>query len=171
MGKTLVLSPERVRRTITRLAYEVVERHRGAEELVVVGIRRRGVALAEAVADEIGQIEGRTLPVSELDTTPYRDDLSGGEAPEEQSVMRAEIAGRDVLLVDDVLFTGRTARAALDALVQHGRPRTIQLAILVDRGHREYPIRPDYVGRSLQTKPRERVVVDPERDFAVYVDG
>jgi pyrimidine operon attenuation protein/uracil phosphoribosyltransferase len=171
MGKTLVLSPERVRRTITRLAYEVVERHRGAEELVVVGIRRRGVALAEAVPAEIRPSEGRALPVSELDTTPYRDDLSGGEAPEEQSVMRAEIAGRDVLLVDDVLFTGRTARAALDALVQHGRPRTIQLAILVDRGHREYPIRPDYVGRSLQTKPRERVVVDPERDFAVYVDG
>lgn len=169
MSKTLVLSPERVRRTLTRLAYEVIEHHRGAEDLAVVGIRRRGVALAEALAEEIGSVEGRDLSVSELDTTPYRDDLEG-DAPEEQSTMRAEIAGRDVLLVDDVLFTGRTARAALDALVQHGRPRTVQLAILIDRGHREYPIRPDYVGRTLQTDPGERVRVDPGSDFAVYVD-
>ena len=171
MSKTLVLSPERVRRTLSRLAYEVVERNQGAEDLVVVGIRRRGVALAEAIAQEIGEIEERTLPVSELDTAPFRDDLSEDESPEDASVMRTDIAERDVLLVDDVLFTGRTARAALDALVQHGRPRTIQLATLIDRGHREYPIRPDYVGRVLQTKPRERVVVEPESDFAVYVEG
>lgn len=169
MPQTLVLSPERVRRTLSRLAYEVVERNRGAEDLAVVGIRRRGVALAEAVAEEIGRIEERSLPVSELDTAPFRDDLEGA-SPEDASVMRSEITGRDVLLVDDVLFTGRTARAALDALIQHGRPRTIQLAILIDRGHREYPLRPDYVGRTLQTKPRERVEVDPDDDFAVYID-
>jgi pyrimidine operon attenuation protein/uracil phosphoribosyltransferase len=165
----LALSPEHVRRTLTRLAYEVVERNRGASELAIVGIRRRGVALAEALAEEIGAVEGRALPVSALDTTPYRDDLEGN-APEEESAMRGEIAGRDVLLVDDVLFTGRTARAALDALVQHGRPRSVQLAILIDRGHREYPIRPDYVGRTLQTDPGERVRVDPDSGFAVYVD-
>ena len=169
MPQTLVLSPERVQRTLSRLAYEVVERNRGAEDLAVVGIRRRGVALAEAVAEEIGRVEGRAFPVSELDTAPFRDDVDG-EPPADQSVMRAGIDGRDVLLVDDVLFTGRTARAALDALVQHGRPRTIQLAILVDRGHREYPIRPDYVGRALQTKAHERVVVDPGGGFAVYVE-
>jgi pyrimidine operon attenuation protein/uracil phosphoribosyltransferase len=167
---TVVLSAEHVRRTLTRLAYEVVERNRGAEELAVVGIRQRGVALAEALAEKVGGIEGRDLSVSELDTAPYRDDLEAGEPPEEQSTMRGEIAGRDVLLVDDVLFTGRTARAALDALVQHGRPHTIQLAILIDRGHREYPIRPDYVGRTLQTDPSERVRVDPGSGFAVYVD-
>ena len=170
MKKALVLSPQRVQRTLSRLAYEVVERNRGAGDLAVVGIRRCGVALAEAVAGEIGEIEGCMLPVSELDTTPYRDDLAGAP-PEEQSVMRAEIAGKDVLLVDDVLFTGRTARAALDALVQYGRPRTIQLAILIDRGHREYPLRPDYVGRTLQTDPGERVHVATEGDFAVYVEG
>jgi pyrimidine operon attenuation protein/uracil phosphoribosyltransferase len=170
MPETLVLSSERVRRTLIRLAYEVVERHQGAGELVVVGIRRRGVALAEAVAEEIGRVEGRDLPVSELDTTPFRDDLPDGDAPENASVMRADIEGRDVLLVDDVLFTGRTARAALDALTRHGRPRTIQLAILIDRGHREYPIRPDYVGRTLQTDPGERVRVDTGGDFAVYIE-
>ncbi|PSQ99286.1 MAG: bifunctional pyr operon transcriptional regulator/uracil phosphoribosyltransferase PyrR [Bacteroidetes bacterium QS_9_68_14] len=165
----LALSPEHVRRTLTRLAYEVVERNRGASELAIVGIRRRGVALAEALAEEISAVEGRALPVSALDTTPYRDDLEGN-VPEEESAMRGEIAGRDVLLVDDVLFTGRTARAALDALTQHGRPRSVQLAILIDRGHREYPIRPDYVGRTLQTDSKERVRVDPDSGFAVYVD-
>lgn len=169
MPKTLVLSPERVRRTLSRLAYEVVERNRGTGNLAMVGIRRRGVALAEALAAQIGDIEARDLPVSELDVTPFRDDLTGGAAPEDRSVMRTDIAERDVVLVDDVLFTGRTARAALDALVQHGRPRSIQLLILVDRGHREYPLQPDFLGRALQTKHRDRVVVDD--DFAVYVDG
>lgn len=172
MSKTLVLSPERVRRTLVRLAYEVVERNRGADDLAVVGLRKRGVAVAEEIAEEIGQIEDRTLPVSELDVTPFRDDLPEGEPrPEDHSEMRGEVAGRDVLLVDDVLFTGRTARAALDALTRHGRPRTIQLAILVDRGHREYPIRPDYIGRRLQTEAGQRVHVDTGGDFAVYVEG
>lgn len=163
------MSPERVRRMLTRLAHEVVERNRGSSSIEIVGIRRRGGAVAEALASEIGKIESRDLEVQELDVAAYRDDRDATEDVDDQSTIRGDVTDRDVVLVDDVLFTGRTARAALDALVQYGRPRSIQLAVLVDRGHREYPIQPDYLGRSLQTKHKERVVVDVDSDFAVYV--
>lgn len=168
-SRRLIMSPERVRRMLTRLAHEVIERNRGASSIEIVGIRRRGGAVAEALASEIGKIEGRGLEVHELDVAPYRDDRDPSNEIEDESSIRGDVTDRDVVLVDDVLFTGRTARAALDALVHYGRPRSIQLAVLVDRGHREYPIQPDYLGRSLQTKHRERVVVDVESDFAVYV--
>ena len=168
-SRRLILSPERVRRMLTRLAYEVVERNRGASSIEIVGIRRRGGAVAAALAAEIGRIEDRTFDVHELDVAPYRDDRDPTEDMPDESAIRGDVTDRDVLLVDDVLFTGRTARAALDALVQYGRPSSIQLAVLVDRGHREYPIQPDYLGRSLQTKHKERVVVDTEEDFAIYV--
>ena len=165
------MSAPRVRRTLSRLAYEVVERNRGAETLEVVGIRRCGAALGEALAEEISSIADHSLCPHVLDTAPYRDDLDNGAASaEDHSDVRADCTDRDVILVDDVLFTGRTARAALDALLQFGRPRSIQFVVLIDRGHREYPIQPDYVGRTLQTKHRERVVVAADEGFAVYVE-
>lgn len=170
MAQTQVLSPERVERTLNRLAYEVVERNRGSESIEVVGIQRRGTALAEALADRIEEITGESREVNELDVTPFRDDRDPDPSYEDQSVIKSDFSDRDLILVDDVLFTGRTARAALDAIVQHGRPRSIQLAILIDRGHREYPIQPDYLGRMIPTKHKERVVVDVDNGYAVYID-
>jgi len=169
MGRRLIMSPERVARVLVRLSYEIIERNRGASNVELVGIRRRGGAVAAAIAAEMGTIEQRSFVVNELDVTPFRDDLDTGSPASDESEIVHDIEDRDVVLVDDVLFTGRTARAALDALVQYGRPRSIQLAVLVDRGHREYPIQPDYLGRFLQTKHRERVVVDVDGEFEVYV--
>lgn len=165
-----IMAPERVRRMLTRLAYEIVERNRGADRLELVGIRSRGAEVARALAKEIGAIEHRELVVHELDVAPFRDDRDPSEEIENRSDIRTDITDRDVVLVDDVLFTGRTARAALDGLVQYGRPRSIQLVVLVDRGHREYPIQPDYLGRFLQTKHKERVVVDAGEGFSVYIE-
>jgi pyrimidine operon attenuation protein/uracil phosphoribosyltransferase len=162
------MSPARVRRTLRRLAYEIVERNRGGASIDLFGIRESGVPLAETLAEEIGAIEDTTLPAYDLDVTPFRDDQAEGEAPAPRHDV--DVTDRDVILVDDVLFTGRTARAALDAVLQYGRPRSIQLVVLIDRGHREYPIQPDCTGRLLQTKHREEVVVDTDDDFAVYVE-
>ncbi|MEO0559754.1 MAG: bifunctional pyr operon transcriptional regulator/uracil phosphoribosyltransferase PyrR [Bacteroidota bacterium] len=168
MARTILLGPERVRRTVTRLAYEVVERNRGADNLVVFGLRRRGVALANQLAETLSEVAGHPVPVHGLDVSAFRDDRAGdAEAtlPEDAP----DATDRDVLIVDDVLFTGRTARASLDAVLQHGRPRTIQLAVLIDRGHREVPVHPDYVGRTIPTKAAERVTVDPDVP-SVYLD-
>ena len=163
------MPPARVRRTVTRLAYEVVEQNRGGERLIVFGIRTRGVALAEHLAAVLAEVEGKPYPVHALDVTPFRDDLRDlGPPPVQANVPRVD--ERDVLLVDDVLFTGRTARAAIDAVLQHGRPRSIQLAVLIDRGHREFPIQPDYVGRMIPTKYGERVVVEVGESLAVYLE-
>ncbi len=170
MPRTLYLSTERVRRTITRLAYEVVERNRGAENLEIIGMRNRGFALAEALAREISRIENRVFQVGRLDVEPFRDDRPADIPAESRSAVHTSLSDRDVILVDDVLFTGRTARAALDAVIGFGRPRTIQLVVLVDRGHREYPIQPDYVGRLIPTKYRERVVVTVDEGFSIYVE-
>ena len=167
--RNVILVAERVRRMMIRLAYEIVERNRGADTLELVGIRRRGADVARALANEIEAIENRTFIVHELDVAPFRDDRDPSEVIGDDSVIRSDITDRDVVLVDDVLFTGRTARAALDGLVQYGRPRTIQLVVLVDRGHREYPIQPDYVGRFIQTKHKERVVVDAVQGFSVSI--
>ena len=170
MARTLIIAPERVRRTLTRLAYEVVERNRGTSNIEIVGIRERGAALAAELASEIGAIERDRFHVHELDVAAYRDDRDPRvDVPDTSSIER-DLTDRDVLLTDDVLFTGRTARAALDAIVRYGRPRSIQLAVLIDRGHREYPIQPDYVGRLIQTKHRERVLVDVEGGFGVFVE-
>ena len=168
--RRLIIPSERVRRILTRLAYEIVERNRGADTVDLVGIRRRGAAVAEELAQEIGKIQNREMTVHELDVSRYRDDRSPADEDEDTSEIRTDITDRDVVLVDDVLFTGRTARAALDALVHYGRPRSIQLVVLVDRGHREYPIQPDFKGRFLQTKHRERVFVDVEGDFGIYIE-
>jgi len=169
MSRTRIMSPERVQRTLRRLAYEVVERNRGGEAIELFGIRESGVPLARTLADEINGIEGTALEAHGLDVTPFRDDHPE-LAPPEPPPHDVDVTDRDVVLVDDVLFTGRTARAALDAVLQYGRPRSIQLVVLIDRGHREYPIQPDCTGRLLQTKHREEVVVATDEDFAVYVE-
>ena len=173
--RTVIMSQERVRRTLVRLACEVVERNRGVERLVVLGIRDRGVLVAERLAAEIASVAGEQVPTYGLDVRAFRDDLpadaqdaSGRDASSPVGV-DLDVTDKDVLLVDDVLFTGRTARAALDSVVQLGRPRSIQFVALVDRGHREYPIQPDYVGRLIQTKHRERVEVATDGTFAVSV--
>ncbi|NNF03043.1 MAG: bifunctional pyr operon transcriptional regulator/uracil phosphoribosyltransferase PyrR [Rhodothermales bacterium] len=154
--RTRIMTSAHVRRTLDRLAHEIVERNRGAGNLVIMGILKSGAEVAGAVVDFIGRIESVEPPCVDLDVTPFRDDRESGEG---EAVDLPDLTDRDVVLVDDVLFTGRTVRAALDALVRAGRPRSIQLLVLVDRGHREYPIQPDYVGRVLPTKHEERVEV------------
>ncbi|UNO38990.1 bifunctional pyr operon transcriptional regulator/uracil phosphoribosyltransferase PyrR [Streptomyces sp. MST-110588] len=156
-----VLEGPDIARMLTRIAHEIVERAKGAEDVVLLGIPTRGVFLARRLAAKLEEITGRAVPVGSLDITMYRDDLRLGPA---RALARTDIPadgieGRVVLLVDDVLFSGRTIRAALDALNDIGRPRAVQLAVLVDRGHRELPIRADYVGKNLPTSLRETVKV------------
>ena len=159
--KAQVLDEAALERALTRIAHEIVEKSGGTEGLAFVGLHTRGVTLARRLAQKIAGIDGVTVPVGTLDITLYRDDL-GLRA--DQPVVRSTdipfaVKGKTIVLVDDVLFTGRTIRAALGAIMDHGRPRMIQLAVLIDRGHRELPIRPDYVGKNLPTSRRERVAV------------
>jgi pyrimidine operon attenuation protein / uracil phosphoribosyltransferase len=157
-----VLGPDDVRRAITRMAHEIVERNRGLHDVVVVGLQRGGVWLAEALGDEIARIE-HSIPVGSLDASLYRDDIGlRPVSPSAVSDLVTDIDGAVVVLVDDVLYTGRTVRAALDALSDYGRPRAVQLAVMVDRGHRELPIRPDFVGKNLPTSLDEDVVVSSD---------
>ncbi len=154
-----ILSSEDMRRAITRVAHEIAERNEGVRDVVLVGIRRRGVPLANRLAATLADFEGVRVPVGTLDITLYRDDLElRGPAPVVRSThIPVDIDRRVVVLVDDVLYTGRTVRAALDALVDFGRPARIQLAVLVDRGHRELPIRADFVGKNVPTAGDERI--------------
>jgi pyrimidine operon attenuation protein / uracil phosphoribosyltransferase len=160
--KAQVLDESGIERALTRIAHEIVERAGGIDGLALVGIRTRGVSLARRIAQRLQAIEGAIVPVGALDITLYRDDLGlKAAAP----VLRGTdisfpVAGRTLVRVDDVLYTGRTIRAALDAIMDLGRPRMIQLAVLIDRGHRELPIRPDYVGKNLPTSRREIVQVE-----------
>jgi pyrimidine operon attenuation protein/uracil phosphoribosyltransferase len=156
-----LLDSGEVRRVLTRIAHEILERNKGAARLVLVGIAARGDDLARRLAKEIARIEGIEVPVGSLDITFYRDDIGmRAEAPEvHETRIDFDITDTIVVLVDDVLFTGRTIRAAMDALVDFGRPRAIQLAVLVDRGHRELPIRADYVGKNVPTRQDEEVQV------------
>src|SRR6201986_309471 len=156
-----VLTPEEIRRALTRIAHEILERTHGGEGVVLLGIPTRGVYLARRLAARIGEFEGTQAPVGSLDVTLYRDDLRlrPARALQRTQVPPGGVDGRTVVLVDDVLFSGRTIRAALDALTDLGRPRAVQLAVLVDRGHRELPIRADYVGKNLPTSQREVVHV------------
>ncbi|MEU1424086.1 MULTISPECIES: bifunctional pyr operon transcriptional regulator/uracil phosphoribosyltransferase PyrR [unclassified Kitasatospora] len=156
-----VLDGTDIARVITRIAHEIVERAKGAEDVVLLGIHTRGVHLARRLRDRLTQITGREIPFGTLDITMYRDDLrlKPARALEHTEIPAGGIDGRLVVLVDDVLFSGRTIRAALDALSDIGRPRAVQLAVLVDRGHRELPIRADYVGKNLPTSLREAVQV------------
>ena len=155
--KSQILSASEIERTLVRLAHEIVEKNNGVANLGLVGIMRRGVPLAQRLAKVLGRIEKTAVPVGTLDITLYRDDLSTvGHRPEvKKSTMEFDIQGKDIILVDDVLHTGRTTRAALDALFDHGRPRRIQLCVLIDRGHRELPIEAGFVGRKIQTGNNE----------------
>ena len=158
--KAEIIDADGLRRIVTRIAHEIVERNKGVGELVLIGIRRRGVPLSARIARKIEEIEGHPPIEGSLDITLYRDDLSTVSA---QPVVGAseipDINGKVVVLVDDVLYTGRTVRAAMDALIDHGRPRSIQLAVVVDRGHRELPIRADYVGKNVPTSKKEVIGV------------
>ncbi|TCP70389.1 bifunctional pyr operon transcriptional regulator/uracil phosphoribosyltransferase PyrR [Baia soyae] len=156
----VILDEAAIRRALTRIAYEILERNKGVEDMVLVGIKTRGVTLAERLAERIKQIEGKELSIGELDITLYRDDLSEkSEHPHVRETVIPDIIGKRVILVDDVLFTGRTIRAAMDALIDVGRPQLIQLAVLIDRGHRELPIRPDFIGKNVPTSRNEIISV------------
>lgn len=164
MQKAVVLDEQAIRRALTRIAHEIIERNKGIEDIVIVGIRTRGIYLAKRIAEKIEQIEGAKIPVGELDITLYRDDLSIKSEDQEPIVkgsdIPVDIKDKKVVLVDDVLYTGRTVRAGLDAIMDFGRPAHIQLAILVDRGHRELPIRADFVGKNIPTSRTEQIVVE-----------
>jgi pyrimidine operon attenuation protein / uracil phosphoribosyltransferase len=164
MQKALVLDEQAIRRSLTRIAHQIIEKNKGIENCVLVGIRTRGIYLAERLAERIEEIEGKSIPVGELDITLYRDDLTKKTDNQEPLVKGSEIpvgiTDKQVILVDDVLYTGRTVRAGLDAIMDIGRPSAIQLAVLVDRGHRELPIRADYVGKNIPTSSSEKIVVE-----------
>jgi len=160
MSEKVILYEEDIRRAITRIAHEIVERNRGCEGLVLIGLLTRGVPLAKRLARSIAQFEEAEVPVGELDIGLYRDDLSLGVQPQiRHTEVPTDVKGKHVVLVDDVLYTGRSIRAAMDAIIDLGRPQFIQLAVLVDRGHRELPIRPDYVGKNVPTSRDEEVTV------------
>jgi pyrimidine operon attenuation protein/uracil phosphoribosyltransferase len=163
MSEKVVLDRDDLRRALTRIAHEIVEGPGAEDKVALVGIHTRGATLAQRIHAQVGELSGSEVPLGDLDISLYRDDV-GARAPGRQPVVHAshldfDLAGRTVVLVDDVLFTGRTVRAAIDALFDYGRPARVQLAVLCDRGHRELPIRPDYVGKNLPTSLSERVNV------------
>jgi pyrimidine operon attenuation protein/uracil phosphoribosyltransferase len=159
----VVMDADRIARTLTRIAHEILERNKGVDDIALIGVRTRGVHIARRLAKILKEISGDDVPTGALDITLYRDDLMRLAVGPQPVVRRTEIPfsidNRKILLVDDVLYTGRTTRAALDALIDFGRPRNIQLIVLVDRGHRELPIKADYVGKNLPTNPDESVQV------------
>ncbi len=171
-----VMDADAMRRALTRICYEIVERNRGAERLLLAGVRTRGAQLAARMAERLTQVEKVTVPAVDLDVRAYRDDLSDerlearfpapGSGPAANPDLPADLSGLTVVIVDDVLYTGRTTRAAMDAVMAAGRPAAVQLAVLVDRGHRELPIRADFVGKNLPTSAEEQVLVS-----VIEVDG
>ena len=162
MEKALILDDKAMSRAINRISYEIIERNKGTEELCIVGILSRGKELADRIAGKIFQVEGKSVPVGYLDITPFRDDGREGSG---ETVIPFDIGGKKVVLVDDVIYTGRSVRAAIDALMAIGRPESIQLAVLIDRGHRELPLRADFIGKNVPTSREESVRVSVrERD-------
>lgn len=157
--KALIMDESAVARALTRIAHEILERNRGVENVCLVGVRSRGLPLARRIAERIAAIEGKAPPVGEIDITFYRDDRAASAPTLHAASVDFDVTARDIVLVDDVIFTGRTVRAALEALFDLGRPRTVQLAVLVDRGLRELPFRPDFVGKNVPTRHAERVTV------------
>lgn len=164
MQKAVVMDEQAIRRALTRIAHEIIERNKGIDGCVLIGIKTRGIYLAQRLAERIEQIEGKAIPVGELDITLYRDDLTVKTTDREPLVKGTnvpfDVTNKKVILTDDVLFTGRTVRAAMDAVMDLGRPAQIQLAVLVDRGHRELPIRADFVGKNIPTSSSEFIVVE-----------
>lgn len=161
--KTELLNQESINRALTRISHEILEKNKGGDKIVLAGIKTRGVPLAERLKNKINQIENVTVPIGVIDITLYRDDLqtvNDADEPElKDTQIPVDITGKHVILIDDVLYTGRTVRAAMDAVMDVGRPSQIQLAVLVDRGHRELPVRADYVGKNIPTSEQEVVVV------------
>ena len=158
--KATILTPEQISRSLVRITHEIIEKNPDLANLRILGIRSRGVPMARMLAANIRRYEGLEIPVGSLDARPFRDDLSeGARAMRDASEIAFDLEGRDVVLVDDVLFTGRTVRAAIEAVFTRARPKTMQLAVLVDRGHRELPVRPDFVGKNIPTSRAESVSV------------
>lgn len=159
--KSEVMDSQAIARTLTRMAHEIIEKNKGAKNLVIIGIRKRGDIIARRLAEIIKKIEGIDIPVGVIDITLYRDDYDLAKSKKEisGSDIPFSIDGKDVIMVDDVLFAGRTARAGMDVLIEYGRPKTIQLAVLIDRGHRELPIQANYIGKSIPTSLNEEIIV------------
>ena len=156
--KHIIMDDAAVGRAVARISYEIIERNKGVENICVVGIISRGAPIGKRIAEKLGELEKAEVPFGTLDITPYRDDVSG-TVDTDATDIPFSVTDKNVIIVDDVIFTGRSVRAAIDAIIKRGRPRTIQLAVLVDRGHRELPIRPDYVGKNLPTSHNEVVKV------------
>ncbi|MDO9534561.1 MAG: bifunctional pyr operon transcriptional regulator/uracil phosphoribosyltransferase PyrR [Bacillota bacterium] len=177
--KRQIMDDDGIRRALTRIAHEIVERNKGTEDIVIVGIKSRGAPLANRLADRIEEIEGIKPPVGLLDITPYRDDLQEEDKPgsrKDAALIPFGVTDKCVILVDDVLYTGRSVRAAMEALMDRGRPQLIQLAVLIDRGHRELPIRPDFVGKNVPTSSSESIAVclhetDEKDEVLIIEDG
>lgn len=159
--KSLIMDSNAVERALKRISFEIIEHNRGTDNIALVGICRRGVPLAQMISQNIENNEGNSVPVGKLDITLYRDDIreKSVDPVVNSTNINFDITGKHIILVDDVLYTGRTVRAAIDALIRMGRPSTVQLAVLIDRGHREFPIRADYVGKSIPTARSERIAV------------
>ena len=164
--KTSIMDADGIRRALIRIAHEITEKNKGVENVAIVGIRTRGVPLAARIAEEVKKIEGVAVPAGSLDITLYRDDLTtmGYNPVIHGTEIDFNVTGKNIVLVDDVLYTGRTIRAALDALIDMGRPNSIQLAVLIDRGHRELPIRADYAGKNVPTSRKEIIEVTLEEE-------
>ncbi|MCR1970395.1 bifunctional pyr operon transcriptional regulator/uracil phosphoribosyltransferase PyrR [Clostridium cochlearium] len=162
--KASILDDKSMKRALVRVAHEIIEKNKDVEDLVIVGIKRRGYPLAKRIAENIQKIEGKSIPVGSVDITLYRDDLSKKyDQPKIQDEnIAVDVENKKVIIVDDVIYTGRTVRAAIDAIFHNGRPKMIQLAVVVDRGHRELPIRADYVGKNIPTSKNELVSVEVE---------
>ncbi|MBY6271348.1 MAG: bifunctional pyr operon transcriptional regulator/uracil phosphoribosyltransferase PyrR [Bacillaceae bacterium] len=164
--KAVVMDAPAIRRALRRIAHEIIEKNKGVDDIVLIGIRTRGIYIARRLSEAIAQIEGTSVPIGELDITLYRDDLTIKTTDKEPEVKGSavpfSVEKKRVILADDVLYTGRTVRAAMDAVIDLGRPERIQLAVLIDRGHRELPIRADYVGKNIPTSRAEKIVVEME---------
>ena len=165
----VLLTPLQVSRILDRLACEIIEKNKGHETLEIVGIEKAGVFVAQAIIDRLQEMTGASFDAQSLDIKPYRDDQDSLKESENPPPLSKDMTDRDVILVDDVLFTGRTVRAALDAIVHCGRPRSIQLLSLIDRGNREFPIAATYIGRTIPTKHNEKVIVDSSKELGVFL--
>lgn len=174
--KTELMDEKALDRALTRIAHEIIEKNKGIEDIALMGIKRRGIPLAERLRDKINSIEGQDMPVGVIDIALHRDDISKNaiEVSQSDTFINFDLEGKKIILVDDVLYTGRTVRAAIDAIIDVGRPKSIQLAVLIDRGHRELPIRADYVGKNVPTAKSEEILVTlkgiDEKDGVVLVE-